>query len=90
MWASRTLHSSGSPSPTVSRPITSTWPVLGVRMQPMMDKSVVLPLPEGPMNRTTSPGMTSRLTSLRATVSAAPRPKDLPRPRTEMLGPAAT
>ena len=37
-------------------------PALGVRMQPRIDSSVVLPLPEGPISRVSSPGIRSRLT----------------------------
>ena len=52
-------------------------PSLGVRMQPRIDSSVVLPLPEGPISSVSSPGMSSRLTPFKALTSAAPLPSTL-------------
>jgi hypothetical protein len=46
----------------VSIPATRTLPEVDRRMQPMIESNVVLPLPEGPMSSTTSPGKTSRST----------------------------
>ena len=53
-------------------PSTSTLPASGVRMQPSSDSSVVLPLPEGPTRKTTSPRPTSRLMPRRIGVRFSP------------------
>src|SRR5258706_10355594 len=68
--------------PSALSPVATSLPMrslpsLGVRMQPRIDSSVVLPLPEGPISRVSSPGISSRLTPLRALTSAAPVPSTL-------------
>jgi len=52
--------------PAVDRPQTRTVPLVGDRMHPSMERSVVLPLPDGPISRATSPPARERLTPLRA------------------------
>ena len=59
-----------------ARPRPSISPEVGVRMQPMIESSVVLPEPDGPSSATTSPGAT-----VDATRRAAPRRAASP-PRT--------
>jgi hypothetical protein len=49
-----------------------TLPELAVRMHPMIESSVVLPLPEGPISRSNSPACTSRSMPRNASVPAAP------------------
>ena len=51
MCWSRTAGSSRSLNRVTSRPAILTLPLVGRRMQPMMETSVVLPLPEGPISR---------------------------------------
>ena len=46
-------------------------------MQPRIDSSVVLPLPEGPISSVSSPGLSDRLTPLSARVLRAPWPSSL-------------
>ena len=43
-------------------------------MQPRIDNSVVLPLPDGPINTVSSPPLSVRLTSLSASTHAGPLP----------------
>jgi hypothetical protein len=61
-----------SPSLVTSIPAMRTLPELARRMQPMMESSVVLPLPEGPISSTISPGWTSMSTPRKAGTPAAP------------------
>ena len=56
-------------------------PSEGSRMQAMTLRSVVLPDPDGPRRATTSPGATSRDTSLSASMRVSPSPKCLEIPR---------
>lgn len=72
MLASRIRGSCFSFSCDTSCPKMRTLPELARKMQPMMDNRVVLPLPEGPMSRTSSPGCTSRSTSSRARKRVVP------------------
>src|SRR3954468_4339611 len=51
-------------------------------MAPMIDSSVVLPLPDGPIITRTSPRRTSRSTSSRACTAVSPAPYTLLTPRT--------
>ena len=44
-------------------------------MHPRMDSSVVLPLPEGPISKVSSPPLSARLTPLSAATLAAPLPR---------------
>jgi hypothetical protein len=44
-------------------------------MQPIIESSVVFPLPDGPMSSRTSLRYTSRSTPLKARTAAAPDPK---------------
>ena len=65
----RTSRSCAAPRRVdASRPRPSSSPEVGVRMQPMIESSVVLPEPEGPSSATTSPGAT-----VHARRRAAPR-----------------
>ena len=48
MCSSRSAGNCFSLSPTTSLPATCTLPEVAVRMHPMIESSVVLPLPEGP------------------------------------------
>src|SRR4030067_1978518 len=61
----------------MSIPSTTTRPLLGRRSPPSMKRRVVLPLPEGPMMSTTSPGSTRRSTLLTALTSPSPFKKIL-------------
>ena len=58
-------------------PATRSVPEVGVRMQPRIDSSVVLPLPDGPISSVSSPGTSVRLTPLRARTLPAPEPSSL-------------
>src|SRR3990172_3789465 len=49
-------------------------PSVGLSNPPNINRSVVLPDPDGPMMRTTSPGAMARETSRTATTSASPLP----------------
>ena len=49
----------------------------GVIRHPMIESSVVLPLPDGPIRRTSSPPLSDKLTPLTACTSPAPRPSRL-------------
>jgi hypothetical protein len=69
------LRQSSGPAPAVDRPAIRTVPLVGVSMQPRMESSVVLPLPDGPIKSVNSPPVTVRLTPL----SASARPGPLPR-----------
>jgi hypothetical protein len=51
-----------------------TLPEVGRKMQPMMETSVVLPLPEGPISSITSPLATSRSTRSSARNAEGPSP----------------
>ena len=46
-------------------------------MQPRIDSSVVLPLPDGPISRVSSPGLSVRLTPFSARTRPAPWPSSL-------------
>ena len=52
-------------------------PDVGVRIQPRIDRSVVLPLPEGPISRVSSPGTSVRFAPLTARTIPAPVPSSL-------------
>ena len=54
--------------PVMSRSPTTTRPVVGLRIAPMIESSVVLPLPDGPSMSRTSRGRTSRSTPRSACV----------------------
>ena len=56
----------------VSTPATCTLPVVGRRMHPMIESSVVFPLPDGPINSSTSPLQTSRSTASKAETRTDP------------------
>ena len=53
-------------------PRTRTVPSVGVSMQPRIDSSVVLPLPDGPISNVSSPPLSDRSTPLSARICAAP------------------
>jgi hypothetical protein len=53
-----------------------TIPDVGVKMLPSIDSSVVLPLPEGPMRRVSSPQASDRLTPFKACTLPAPSPRN--------------
>ncbi len=55
----------------------STLPSVGVSMQPRIDSSVVLPLPEGPISSVSSPPRNDRFTPLSACTCPAPSPRTL-------------
>src|SRR6266576_2975126 len=65
-WSRLSLASSSGPASTVERPPKRTVPRVGVRMHPRIDNSVVLPLPDGPINSVNSPRLSAKLTPLRA------------------------
>src|SRR6266567_4594300 len=58
-----------------SIPSTSMRPEVGRSMAPSIESSVVFPLPDGPIMRTTSPAPTSRPTSRTARTCTSPSPK---------------
>src|SRR5262245_23807554 len=58
-------------------------------MQPRMESSVVLPLPDGPMSKVSSPGIRSRLTPFRACTLAAPSPRYFTTPLASSMGSSA-
>ena len=58
--------------PAVSVSITRTVPSVGVSMQPIMFRIVVLPDPDGPAMETKSPSSISKLTPLTAWTSVLP------------------
>ena len=60
------LASSSGPAPSVERPTMRTLPRVGVSMHPRIDSSVVLPLPDGPINSVSSPPLSAKLTPLSA------------------------
>ena len=64
-------------SPAVDWPAICSVPESGVRMQPRIDSSVVLPLPEGPMSSVSSPGIRSKFTPFSTCTWAAPEPSVL-------------
>ena len=53
-------------------PRTRTVPAVGVSMQPRMDSSVVLPLPEGPISSVSSPPLERQADALERATLAAP------------------
>src|SRR5260370_17834687 len=55
-----------SESRPVSTPLTNTEPVSGVIKHPSKDRSVVLPLPDGPIIKVTAPEVNVNDTSLSA------------------------
>lgn len=59
-------------------------PPVGSMKPAIMRRSVVLPQPEGPRRKKSSPGATSRLMPLTAAVAALPLPKVLWRFRMEI------
>src|SRR5262245_4116477 len=65
-----------------SRPPMNTDPSSGVRRHPRSESSVVLPLPDGPMTRVSSPGTNRSVTSFRARVRAPFVPYQTLTPRT--------
>ena len=62
-------------SSAVVCPRIRTVPLVGVSMQPSTKRSVVLPLPDGPINRTNSPPASERLTPRNAATRPAPVPR---------------
>jgi hypothetical protein len=75
MRSRRILASSSGPAPAIGCPATRTVPLVGVSMQPRIESSVVLPLPEGPISSVSSPPVTARLTPLSACTRPAPSPR---------------
>ena len=78
-WRRRMSGSFLSESEVRSRPSSVILPSLGLRRAPNISSRVVLPEPEGPIIRTTSPGSTSSEMSLTAATSVSPEPKRLVR-----------
>ncbi len=66
----------GTGAVAVDWPPTRTVPLVGVSMQPRMESSVVLPLPDGPISSVSSPPVTARLTPLSACTRPAPSPRN--------------
>ena len=64
MCRRRSLASSSGERPSVGWEPTVSVPSVGVRMQPRIDSSVVLPLPEGPMSSVSSPGVERQIHAL--------------------------
>src|SRR6516165_8469611 len=84
MCCRRISGSSRSLRSATSRPATRTLPDVARRMQPMMESSVVLPLPEGPISITTSPCATSKSTPCSTSILLAPSTYTLITSRTEI------
>ena len=59
--------------PVVECPATVSVPDVGVRMQPRIDSSVVLPEPDGPMSKVSSPGRSPADTPFSARTICRPR-----------------
>ena len=76
-WLRRSLASASGARPVAILPATLSVPWVGVRMQPRIDSSVVLPLPEGPISSVSSPVLSARLTPLSARTLPAPWPRSL-------------
>src|SRR5262249_19586273 len=72
MRSRRIAGKSRSASRVTSSPITRSVPEVGRRMQPITDNSVVLPLPDGPTNRASSPLRRLSVTLSRARAAASP------------------
>src|SRR2546426_9277111 len=77
---------SASLSPFTATPPTNTVPSSGDNRHPSMDNNVVLPLPEGPINKESVPFSNVRQTSRRAHTRASPCPKDTLAPSTPKKG----
>ena len=72
MFSRRSLARSSGFLPAIESPRTRTVPSVGVSMQPRMDSSVVLPLPDGPISSVSSPPLSARSTPLSARICATP------------------
>src|SRR6516164_3482998 len=84
MCCRRISGSSRSLRPATSRPASCTLPEVARRMQPIMDSSVVLPLPEGPISMTVSPCSTSKSTPCNTSILFLPSTYTLVTFRTEI------
>src|SRR5260370_35578989 len=73
---------SGSLSWFTATPSTNTVPLSGDKRQPSMDKSVVFPLPEGPMTKASGPRSNVSEMSRSAGTLASPLPKETLAPST--------
>ena len=71
------LRSSAGRAPLVEAPQTRTVPSVGANMQPRIDRRVVLPLPDGPINTVNLPPLRVILTSFNACTCAGPLPRTL-------------
>jgi hypothetical protein len=77
MLRRRSAARPSGPRPSVDWPAMVSVPSVGVRMQPRIDSRVVLPLPDGPISRVSSPGLSARLTPFNARTRPAPWPSSL-------------
>ena len=68
----RKANSSPREARVMSRPATTTLPLVGESSAPIMFSSVVLPLPEGPRTTVNSDGSTVRLTPSSAVTVTSP------------------
>src|SRR6266849_8304921 len=73
---------SGSLSWFTATPSTNTVPLSGDKRQPNIDKSVVFPLPEGPMTKVSVPRSNVSEMSRSAGTLASPLPKETLAPST--------
>ncbi len=73
----RNAASASGPSPLTLWPSMMTSPSVGARMQPRIDSSVVLPLPEGPISSVSSPACRVSDTPFSARTLPAPWPRSL-------------
>lgn len=71
--------------PDTRRPATMTSPDVATSSAPMMFRSVVFPLPEGPSTTTNSPSSISRSASARAVTVTAPTRYSLPTARSSTV-----
>ena len=73
MWRARKSDKASSGMDCTCRPATVILPRSGMSIQPIRLSRVVLPLPEGPDSTVKAPWWMSRVISLRAGTSTAPR-----------------
>src|SRR5438132_14273915 len=75
----------GSSESTIS-PSTVTWPVVGVKMQPRIERRVVFPEPDGPSSVTISPGSRASATPRSTGTDSRPSRNVLTTARASMTG----
>src|SRR5512146_1783374 len=74
MWRRRTAANRAGVADATGTPATLTRPLVGVRMQPRIESSVVLPEPDGPSSATISPAAMASETPRTASTACTPSP----------------